>query len=294
MKKTLGYISICFIWGTTWLAIKVGYDDLTPFFGLGIRFLISGLILLGFLIIKYNKIPEESKDIKLIIYLSTLSFIVPYTLIYWGEQFIYSDIASVIFAVFPINVSILSFLFLKEERFSLTDLLGVITGFAGIVIFFSHSLFSGTGFHTLGMIAIFMGSFSQSALAVILKKHGKSFHPLKINLFPLMISGVLITGFSFLIEDIRSNSLTLLSSSSVLYLSIFGTIFAFWIYLWLLQNIKLSTVSTVALITPIVAIIAGWIVLDEKLSAAQLTGSVFVLGGVLLTIKEKKRPVPIQ
>ena len=92
------YIGVILIWGTTWFGIKIGLEDLNPIYSLGIRFLFAGIILLLFILIKYKGIPEESKDIKLILLLTFFSYTVPYALVYWGEQFIFSDLTSVIFA----------------------------------------------------------------------------------------------------------------------------------------------------------------------------------------------------
>jgi len=290
MKKALLYILMCLIWGTTWMAIKIGLNDLNPFFSLGMRYLSAGIFMLFYIMIAYRKIELDRKDFKLIVYITMFNFILPYSLVYWGAQFIFSDLTSVIFASLPINVSILSFIFLKEEKFSFNDILGILIGFTGIIIIFSESLFQNTEFHFYGMLAVYFAAFSQAVITIILKKYKRGYHPLKINLFPILVTGIIITAHSLLLEDFSKNSFTLPAIVSVGYLSIFGTVIAFAIYFWLVHQIKLSILSAMAFVLPIIAIVAGWIFLNEVLTKAQLVGSALVIGGIFLTnVKIKKR-----
>ncbi|ODS35232.1 MAG: hypothetical protein A7315_01915 [Candidatus Altiarchaeales archaeon WOR_SM1_79] len=277
---------MCLIWGTTWMAIKIGLNTLTPFFSLGMRYITAGICLAVYLWVVDRKITLDRRQLKLLILITLFNYIVPYSLVYWAEQFIYSDITSVIFAMLPINVAILSFLFYKEEKFTFYDLLGILISFAGILIIFSETIFKSTGFHLYGMIAVYFSSLSQAVMTIILKKYKGKYHPLKINLFPILLTGILITGFSFGIENLNNNTITLSGIISIFYLSIFGTVIAFALYFWLIGQIKLSLVSSMAYILPIIAIFVGWIFLNEKLSDIQLSGSAMVLGGVFITIKK--------
>lgn len=277
---------MCLIWGTTWMAIKVGLNTLTPFFSLGLRYLTAGICLAVCLWVVDRKIALEKRHLKLLILITLFNYILPYSLVYWAEQFIYSDLASVIFAMLPINVAILSFLFYREEKFTHYDLLGILISFAGILTIFSETIFKGIGFHLYGMIAVYFSSLSQAVMALILKKYKDQYHPVRINLFPILLTGIMITGFSFVIENLNDNAITLPGIISISYLSIFGTVIAFALYFWLIGQIKLSLVSSMFYILPIIAIFVGWIFLNEKLSNIQLFGSAMVLGGIFITTKK--------
>lgn len=273
---------MCLIWGTTWMAIKIGLNDLTPFFSLGMRYITAGICLAIYLWVVDRKITLDRRQLKLLILITLFNYIVPYSLVYWAEQFIYSDITSVIFAMLPINVAILSLLFYQEEKFTFYDLSGILISFAGILTIFSETIFKGMGFHLYGMIAVYLSSLSQAAMTIILKKHKGQYHPLKINLFPILLTGIIIIGFSFTAENLNENTIAFSGIISIFYLSIFGTVIAFALYFWLIGQIKLSLVSSMAYILPIIAIFVGWIFLDEKLSDIQLFGSVMVLGGIFI------------
>jgi len=272
------------------MAIKIGLNDLTPFFSLGIRYLVAGSSLALYLWIVDRKIIFEKQHLRLLILITLFNYIVPYSLVYWGEQFIYSDLTSVIFAMLPINVAILSYAFFKEEKFTYFDLLGIFISFAGIVTIFSVTILKGIGFHFYGMIAVYLSSLSQAMMAIILKKYKGQYHPLKINFFPILATGIIITGFSFAVENLSNNIMTMSGIISILYLSIFGTVIAFGLYFWLIKQIKLSLFSSNACILPVIAILVGWIFLNEKLTNLQILGSLLVLAGVLIiTIQKIKK-----
>ena len=102
----LGYISICLLWGSTWLAIKVGLESLTPFISSGARFTVAAIFF--FLIIKIRniKVQTDRLAIKLYLIMGFFSFAIPFGLVYWGQKFIPSGLASILFAVYPFFVII--------------------------------------------------------------------------------------------------------------------------------------------------------------------------------------------
>jgi len=288
MKKTFGFASICLIWGTTFLAIKIGLEDLPPFLAVGLRFLVAGLVLACYLLFAHGRValPKGRENLKLILSLTLLNYLIPYALVYWGEQFISSGLTAVIFAMLPLNIIFISTAFFRDKQ-SFWDVGGVVLGLAGIVVIFSEAVFRQSGFHVQGMIAVYLCSLSQAAIAIILKRSKIPYRPLEVNLVPFLTSGVLITGLSLVAEKGRDVRITWSAALSVLYLSIFGTVLAFGIYLWLIPRVKLSLLSTYAYILPLIALLAGYLLLKETLSPLQLGGTCLVLGGISLTTRNK-------
>lgn len=283
MKKVSGYIILCLIWGNTWMAIKIGLNDLTPFFSLGIRYLIAAICLGLYLFLKDRDLSIRKDQVKLILSITLLNYIIPYSLVYWGEQHIYSNLTAIIFAMFPLNVAMLLPFFLKQEKPSLFDYSGILLGLTGTVIIFAESMFTETEFHLWGIIAIYLASLSCAIITIILKKEKEEYHPLKINLWPILITGIVITLFSLMVEDIESNTWSVEAVSSILYLAIFGTVIAFAVYFWMIRQIKLVLLSSISYIIPIIAILAGWIYLGERLTHYQILGSLLVLAGVFIS-----------
>jgi drug/metabolite transporter (DMT)-like permease len=288
MKKVIGFATICLIWGTTFLAIKIGLEDLPPLLSVGLRFLASGLLLAGYLLLADGRIvlPRGKENLRLTLSLAFLSYLLPYALLYWGEQFISSGLTSVIFATLPLNVVVISIVFFRD-KYSFWDVGGVVLGLAGIFVIFSDAVFRRVGFHVQAMIAVYLCSLSQAAIVVILKKSKIPYQPLRVNLVPFLASGGLITGLSLVTEQGRDVRITWPAILSVFYLSVFGTVVAFAIYFWLIPRVKLSLLSTYTYILPLIALLAGYLILGEKLSPLQIGGTCLVLGGISLTTRYK-------
>lgn len=289
MKETLGYGVMCLIWGTTWMAIKVGLNDMNPFFSLALRYLAAAVCLAVYLFAKDRRISIERKGWSLIAAITSFNYVIPYSLVYWGEQFIYSDLTSIIFAMLPLNVAALSCLFYKQESFSRRELIGVLIGFGGVVTIFSDSLVHHSRFHFYGGLAVYLSSLSQAVMILILRKHREKFHPLRINLVPLFLTGIIVLALSLLTEDVTRNAWTFSGVASIFFLSVFGTVIAFTIYFWLIQRIRLSAVSAMAYVLPVVAIAVGWVFLGEALTALQLVSSFLILSAVVLTTWKKAK-----
>ena len=281
LKVFSGYVLICLIWGSTWMAIRVGLDSLTPIFSAGLRF--SSAAIFVFLMMKFRKITlqKDSHSLKLYLILGVFSFIIPYGLVYWGEQFIPSGLTSIIFAVMPFFVILFSKIFIPESAVARDQIFGSVIGFGGIVIIFSENLIMDVSGYLLGMLAVLLSALIQGWIAVHLKKHGGQLNPLAMNFVPLVIAGISMTVFGLVFEDRAKWIFNADAIGSILYLGFFGTSIAFTTYYWLLKKINVVLLSLSTLITPIIAVLIGWLILDEKLSLRELFGSVLVLIGIL-------------
>ena len=281
LKVFSGYVLICLIWGSTWMAIRIGLDSLTPIFSAGLRF--SSAAVFVFLMMKFRKITlqKDLHSVKLYLILGFFSFIIPYGLVYWGEQFIPSGLTSIIFAVMPFFVILFSKIFITESAVGRDQIYGTIIGFGGIVIIFSENLVMNVPGYLLGMLAVLLSSSIQGWIAVHLKKHGGKLDPLAMNFVPLVIAGICMTVLGLIFED-RTNWLFNANAiGSIFYLGFFGTSIAFTTYYWLMKKINVVLLSLSTLITPIIAVLIGWLILDEKFSLRELFGSVLVLIGIL-------------
>jgi drug/metabolite transporter (DMT)-like permease len=210
------------------------------------------------------------------------SFILPFGLVYWGEQFIPSGLAAVLFAVYPFFVALFTRIFIPEEKIGVIKIIGMIFGFSGIVIIFSQNLLTIGMNYFLGMLAVLISGLLQSTIAVSIKKYGQHLHALSMNLIPMAIAGVGMLLLGMLLEDTTKLKFDVKAVSSVLYLGIIGSVVTFTAYYWLLKRINIILLSLTAFITPIIALFIGWIFLDETLMPNQILGSFFVLTGLLI------------
>ena len=280
-KIGLGYILITLLWGSTWLAIRVGLDSLTPMFAVGLRFFIASFFVLIVMKISKVKLQTDPLSIKLYLFLAFFSFIIPFTMVYWGEQFVPSGLTSIIFAVFPLFVILFSWLMIPNEHVGIYKLIGVLIGFIGIIIIFWKDMSLDLSENSLGMIAILVSAIIQGLVAVVIKKHGNKLNPLSMNFVPLLISGIVLIPAGLIFEDSSSLVFDVKAISSILYLAFFGTVITFTTYYWLMQKINVVILSLSTFITPIIALILGIVFLSEKFDTNHIWGSSLVLMGIL-------------
>lgn len=280
-KVVSTYILICLIWGTTWLGIKASLESLTPFMSAGTRFFLASFVI--FMIMKFNgiKLQTDRLSIKLYFLMGFFSFVIPFGLVYWAQQFVPSGLAAVLFAVYPFFVAIFSYFRIPEEKIGLIKVAGIIIGFSGIVVIFSDSFGQNISDYILGMLAIVLSGIMQANIAVTLKKSGGHLHSLSMNLIPMLIAGFFMVLISITIEDYSVNTFDLNAVVSVSYLALFGSVVTFTSFYWLLKRVNIVILSLIAFITPIVALFAGWIIYNEQLTSHHLVGSVLVLIGLL-------------
>ncbi|MEW6508587.1 MAG: EamA family transporter [Bacteroidota bacterium] len=281
IKIGLGFILICLIWGSTWLFIRLGLESLTPLISAGIRFTLASLLVYGLMSYKKISLQTDPLSIRLYLILAFFSFAIPFGLVYWAEQFIPSGLASIIFAVMPFGVILFTRIAIPKTEIKLTQIIGVLVGFIGIVIIFSEDLTIDISNNFLGMIAVLISATMQAGIAVIVKKYGGHLNPLSMNFLPLLIAGLLMIPLAFILENSSTWKFDLIAVGSILYLAFFGTLITFTTYYWLLKRMNIVILSLSTFITPIVAVILGWLVLKEKFSFQALSGSTMVLIGIL-------------
>jgi len=281
LKIFLIYALICFIWGSTWLAIRFGLESLTPLFSAGIRFTIASGFILILMKIQSVSLQTDKVSLRLYFMMAFFSFVIPFGLVYWAEQFVPSGMAAVLFAVYPFSIVIFSYFRMPAESINIFKITGIILGFAGILIIFSDSFTSNITDYLLGMFAVVLSGIMQAWIAISIKKFGHHLHSLSMNFIPMIVAGISLLIIGYLTEDLSYTRIDSNAVLSVLYLAFFGSVITFTSFYWLLKRVNIVILSLIAFITPIVALILGFIVYDEELSARHFIGSAMVLLGVL-------------
>ena len=281
-KIILVYLLICLIWGSTWLGIRVSLESIPPLISSGFRFIVASIGIFVIMRVRGIRLQTDKVAIKLYILMGVFSFIIAYGLVYWAEQYVASGLAAVLFGIYPFFVALFSYFLLPDEPIGFYKIIGMILGFIGIVVIFSESFGSELSFNVLGMIAVLLSGVIQAAIAVIIKKEGKPLNPLSMNFIPMFIAGIGLTILGYIFEDSGKIILDSKAVISVLYLAIFGSIITFTAFYWLMKKVNVIILSLTAFITPIVAIILGWIVYDENLTSENIIGSAMVLIGLLI------------
>jgi drug/metabolite transporter (DMT)-like permease len=276
------------MWGTTWAAIRVGLTGFPPFMSLALRFAVASVILL--LVAKSMKVPLGKEPHERLLWLvnGTLLFSISFGVVYWSEQYIPSGLASILFATFPILVTILAHFVLPGEPLSVRTGLGAAIAFAGIVVIFSEDLVKIGGPKAgIAAAAFLLSPLVSSFSSVVVKKWGASVHPISISAVPMALAAVVMGAMAFVFERHRPVAWTAKSIGSLAYLAVFGSAITFTVYYWLLRHVRASRVALIAYATPVLAVATGVLVLHEPLTGRFVTGGALVIAGVACSAQSR-------
>ncbi len=281
LKIGSGYAFICLLWGSTWLMIRIGLESLTPLVAAGSRFVFASVFI--WLIMRYRnvKLQTDKEAVKLYLIMGFFSFVIPFGLVYWAEQFIPSGLTSILFGTFPFFVVIFSKILIRSERVGAGKVAGIVIGFIGIYLIYSEDMNVKLNQYILGMTVVLISAAMQGWITVLIKIKGKRLNPLSMNLVPLIIAGFTMLILGILFENTSKVTIDSKAVLSVLYLAFFGTVLTFTIYYWLMKRINVIILSLSSFITPIIALILGHIILSENFSSQVVFGSGLVLTGIL-------------
>lgn len=282
IKVLLVFALLCFIWGSTWLAIRLSLDSLSPLFSAGFRFALASILIMLIMKIQGITVQKDKLSVQLYLLQGFFSFLIPFALVYWSEQFIPSGLAAVLFAVYPFGVALFSYFLIPNETIGVYKISGMLLGFSGIVIIFWDDIGGDLTSYLLGMIAMVCSGTMQALMAVTIKKKGHHLNPLSMNLLPMFIAGVFMLLAGFIFEDASALVFDFNAAGSVLYLALFGSVITFTGYYWLMKKLNIVILSLMAFITPVVALLLGWIIIGEKLSSLDFIGAVFVISGLVV------------
>ena len=289
MKARLVWLVLCGIWGSTWLFIKLGLEDLPPITFAGIRFVIACAILYSIIRIRGIQLPHARADWILLAVTGILSFGFNYGLIFWGEQYISSGLAALLQATIPAFGLVFAHFHLPAERLSWGRIGGVVLGVCGVAVVFSNQLAVAGRQALAGCIAVLLSSIFVAYSNVLVKAYGKNLNP------AIMAAGQMFFGLLLLLAvglPLEGNPLqfrwTPMAVIAMLYLAIIGSVIAFLLYYWLVLNMDVTKSMLIALVTPVVAVLLGMIVLDEEFGWRTLAGGAMIILGIALIVVRRK------
>lgn len=289
-KAYLAWLAICIIWGTTYLVIRIGVTEMPPFLFAGFRWLIAGPIFLLFLKLRGVPLPTK-KDLLPIAITGILLIGLGNGLITFAEQWIPSGLTALLITTIPMLVVLIETLILKKVAFNKTIMLGTIVGFGGIVIIFGNNIFLlFEREYLIGIIAIYSGVIAWSLGTVYSKYKKVNVHPLANAATQMIIAGIfqIIVGLSS--GEAERFAFTQRGVFAFIYLAIFGSLIAYGAYIYAIEHLPISFVTTYAYVNPVIALFAGWFVLDEILSADIILAAIVILTGVgLINIGNRKK-----
>ena len=296
MKTRVVWLILCAIWGSTWLFIKLGLNDLPPLTFAGIRFLFASSILVAIILARGVRWPRKRSEWLLIAVVGWLQFSLNYGLVFWGEQRIPSGLAAVLQSTFPAFGLVIAHFYLPEEPITRKKVIGVLLGIIGVGIVFSDQLSFAGRSALLGSVALVLSAFCGSYGNVLVKAYGTQIDPF------VLAAGQMICGFPPLLAlGIASEGnpfhlrWTLTAIISLAYLVIVGSVIAFTLFYWLVRRMDVVNTMLIALVTPVVAVVLGMIVLHERFNWRLFAGAACIISGIgLIVLRKRQKSVAIE
>jgi drug/metabolite transporter (DMT)-like permease len=283
---------LCFIWGSTWLAIKIGLDDVPPFLGAAIRFTVAAAILLVLGRIQRVPFPRTRRAHAGLLVLGLTTFAISYGVVYWSEQYLSSGLTAVLFATHPLLVLLLAHVVIEAERITIRRLLGVVLGLAGVVMIFRSDFALAHPRAPLAAAVVMLSPLTAATNNVAIKRWGSQMHVYNLTTLPMAYGAAALFGVSLLVEDSASARWTAAAVGSIAYLAVFGSVIAFVVFYSLLKRVTVTALSLISYVFPVVAVFLGWAVRGESLDAtAGLGAAAILLGIAIATWRRRSAPV---
>ncbi len=291
--RLLTFILLCLIWGSTWIAIKLGLQDSPPMYTLLLRFVLATVIVNLIVLIKGFKYPSTLKELWYLGYPGIFMFAVTYFGTYHAEQYISSALTAVLYASIPLNIAMLSIWFLPGERIRAVGWIGLLCGFLGIVLI-SYDQLKHSSWSFYGSLFAIIGAFASAVATTIIKRRQSNITTtpppnvlvtVGVQMFFGLIPMLLLTP---LMEDWSQVTLSPLTVGTILYLAVIGTVVAFLCYYWLLTKLRAVVISLTAFVIPLVAIFIGVLFFDEEFTGMVIPGTMLILLSVLLVLYSRR------
>jgi drug/metabolite transporter (DMT)-like permease len=276
------------IWGTTWAVIRVGLRGIPPFTGVALRFALASAVLLALAPVLGVKLGRSPNERRVWLANSLLTFAIPYGVLYWAEQTVPSGLASVLFATMPLIVAVVAHFALSGDRLTVRGALGILTGFAGVVVIFSEDFQALGGAQVRTAAAVLLiAPLCAGVGSILIKKWGAGIHPISIAAVPMAVTALLMGALALAVERGRPVHFDTPSVLSVAYLAILGSALPFTVYFWLLKRQTATGMSLINYATPVIAVAVGTLFMGEPFTARVAAGSALVVVGVAVALRKR-------
>jgi drug/metabolite transporter (DMT)-like permease len=293
-KTLLAFAIIYFVWGSTYLAIRIGVHEVPPFLLAGMRFVAAGVALYLWAIARGESTPNQRQWASVSL-LAIFFFVLDYGLVFWAEQRVPSGVTAVVMATIPVFIALSEMIFLRTQKLTVPLVSALAIGVGGVAVLISRSLnLGGAPIDRAGVVALIVGSMSWSIASVFTRV-------LPLPSSKAMSSGAqMLTGGVFLVitaaalgefRDFHPANVSREAWLSLIYLIVAGSIIGFTAYLWLIHHESPTKVGTYAYVNPVVAVLIGYFLGGEALGARTILGTLLVLTSVVtINLTKTKKP----
>jgi drug/metabolite transporter (DMT)-like permease len=283
-KILLAFAMIYFVWGSTFLAIRVGVHEVPPFLLAAVRFFTAGLVMYAWLRLRGTPSPSPRQWVAAS-FLGTLIFVVDYGCLFWAEQRVPSGIAAVVLATIPVFITLMEIIFLRTQRLTIRLGAALIVGLCGVAVLMNHSFSLGeVPVNRAGATALLIAAVTWSIATIFTRRL-----PLPASK-PMSAAAQMVTGGAQLFvvtalagefAGFRVQTVSPRAWFALIYLIVAGSIIGFTAYVWLLHYESPTKVGTYAYVNPVVAVALGYFLGGEAVGPRTLLGTLLILVSVV-------------
>jgi drug/metabolite transporter (DMT)-like permease len=294
-RALVAYLLVCVVWGSTYLAIRIGVQELPPLLFAGVRFLIAGALLAGLVLLSGGRLPARPRDWGVLAVVGLFLLLGGNAVVVWAEQFVESGPASVFVAAVPLWAAFFDAMIPGGSTvFTWRVALGLALGFFGSALLAGVSPTDLLSADLKGPIALTLASASWALGSVYSKRRPTESSPYAASALQMLAGGAAITLLGLIGGEAGQWHTTTRGLSALAYLVVFGSIVGFTAYAYALRHASATVVGTYAYVNPVVAVLLGWLVLGEAITGRTIAAMVLILGAVLMIqLAPKRGPSPL-
>jgi drug/metabolite transporter (DMT)-like permease len=290
LHVVIAFALVYILWGSTYLAIRISVEHLTPLIMGGLRFTVAGLLMLGFRAIRGHRILLPASDMFRLAAIGILLLVSANVVLGWAETYIPTGLAALFIAITPLWFLILERLSRSTDHLSRRGIAGIALGVLGVAILLWPDISGHANFGTrqlLGSILVLVSSISWATGSILSRHWHLAVDSFTASGWQMLIAGVICSILALLFGDMRRAVWAADSLWAIAYLIVAGSIVGYTAYLWLLKNVPIAKVATYAYVNPIIAVILGCVFHGEKMDRYMLAGAVVVIVSVILVTGAK-------
>jgi len=273
------FLALGFMWGSSYLFIKLAVDDFGTFTLVALRLVVGAVLLWAVVRVARQPLPRERRIYGHLLVMSIINITIPFLLITWAEQSVESSLAAILTSPVPLFAIVLSSLFLADEPMRVNGIVGLVVGFVGVVIITSRGL-TGEGSSVAGELALLGAAFSYGCGAVYSRRNVRGLAPMIPAVFQVTFAAIITGVVALLFEQPWAAQPDAEAIFSILWLGILGSGLAYLAVFRLFAHWGATRTTTVAYVIPVVGIALGYLVLHEPIDARIIFGTALVITGI--------------
>jgi drug/metabolite transporter (DMT)-like permease len=292
LQITIAFAIVYLVWGSTYLAIRIGVLALPPGLFAGLRFLLAGVLMVAWAFWRGARLPASRRDWVNITVTGLLMLVGGNGAVTWAEQWIQSNLAALIVATSALWLAWMGTWGAQGERLSGATLLGLGLGFGGVALLVQSGLQLGDA-PWYAYAAMLSAPVFWSAGSVWARRRPVACAPNMTAALQMLIAGAVFSALGLGLGELPRWTWHAEGLLALVYLAIFGSCLAYGAYVWLVHQVPPATLGTYAYVNPAIAVLLGWWLLDETLTVAQMAGTAVILAGVVLVTYAARKPKPV-